>query len=211
MDYPSKWLDFPNQKEIRRLRRDINNTTLLKLQILASVIVAIVTLFLTNVVKDTPIHLQIILCVALCLLTALIFVAPAIIKKIKSSRMGNVLIKGKDAVGIFDDEITYNVLTACEYCRFLTDKSENELNNHLQVFYRLEIAYYLSSSIEMLSTFGASINSIIGECSLHNRISKERMNNIICLIESLLKRDEVEISEKLKEQFHDFKIMVLSK
>lgn len=210
MDYPSKWLDFPNQKEIRRLRRDINNTTLLKLQILASVIVAIITLFLTNVVKDTPIHLQIILCVSLCLLAALIFVAPAIFKRIKSSRMGNVLIKGKDAVGIFDDEITYNVLTACEYCKFLTGESENELDNHLQAFYRLEIAYYLSSSIEMLSTFSASINSIIGASSLCNKISKERMINIICLIESLIKRDEVEISENLREQFYDFKRIVQS-
>lgn len=210
MDYPSKWLDFPNQKEIRRLRRDINNTTLLKLQILASVIVAIVTLFLTNVVKDTPIHLQIILCVALCLLASLIFLAPAIIKRIKSSRMGNVLIKGKDAVGIFDDEITYNVLTACEYCKFLTDESENELDKHLQTFYRLEIAYYLSSSIEMLSMFSASINSIIGESNSRNKISKERMNNIICLIESLLNRKELDISEDLKERFRDFKSVVQS-
>lgn len=211
MDYPSKWLDFPSQKEIRRLRRDINNTTLLKMQILASVIIAIVTLFLTNVVKDTPIQSQIILCASLCLFAALVFVAPAIIKKYKSMRVANVLIKGKDAVAVFDDDITYNVLTACEYCKLLTEDSEDELNRHLQVFYRLEIAYYLSSSIDMLSKFSASINAIIGKSTERNKISQERMNNVISLIDTLLKQDGIEISGDIQKQFEYFKGIVQKK
>lgn len=41
--------------------------------------------------------------------------------------MDNVIIKGKDATSVFDDEIVFNILVACEYYNCKKNITENDL------------------------------------------------------------------------------------
>ena len=118
-DFPGKWFDFTNHKEIRRLRNDLNDSISLKLQIASSIIVAIISFFLQSTIANTTVCIRMIVCAILCLVVLLIFLLPLIIDKINDLRIHNIIINGKDAVTLFDDVVTYNVLVASEYynCR----------------------------------------------------------------------------------------------
>lgn len=79
-NFPSEWLDFSNNKEIKRLRNDINDTFSLKFQIALSVITAILSFHLDKYLQCACIWIQISACVGLCAVVVLIFVFPEIVK-----------------------------------------------------------------------------------------------------------------------------------
>lgn len=163
MNFPSKWLDFTSHKELKRLRKDINNTKEIKIQIAASLIIAIISFYLNNSLSSADEWTQIALCLTLFLAVLAIFVAPSIINWCSMRQRSNTMIGNKDAVSIFDDEITYNVLTACEYYNSKNSTIENDLSTGIKEFYDLEIKYYTLLSIELLSSFTANASTLIGE------------------------------------------------
>lgn len=202
-NFPSEWLDFSNNKEIKRLRSDINDTFSLKFQIALSVITAILSFHLDKYLQCACIWVQISACVGLCAVVVLIFVFPEIVKFFKVRRRCNVIIKGKDAVSIFDDEIVYYVLVACEYFNAKESVPKSNLQDHIVKFYEIEIAYYVSESIKRLHDFSSNITAIFG--SGDNKIPFVRVSNIVSMIGILTEQSGIEIQNSLLTNFTTFK------
>lgn len=201
--FPSKWFDFTNHKELKRLRHDINNTLSLKLQIAASVIVAIISFFMSTYLNGAEKWKQFAFCSVLCIIVGLIFILPPLISYWRLKQRCNVLIKGKDAVSIFDDEIVYNVLVACEYYNARKGIPGSDLKCDMELFYDIEIKYYISESIKRLKEFSANSPVIFGDGE--NKISKERANNIANMIDVLLNTIDIHLDNAIREDFNTFR------
>lgn len=204
-NFPSKWFEFTNHKEIKRLRQDLNNTLSLKIEISASVIVAIISVFLQETITKAETYVKVLFCSILCLIVILIFSFPFIIKCFKNIKRHNIMIKGKDAINLFDDEISYNVLAAVEYNHLIesTAMGDTILNNELKIFYKLEIEYYVTESIKLLNLFKANKNIIIGEGK--NQISTKRFTNIVNMICELIERENLSLDKEIETDFNIIK------
>lgn len=192
---PSKWMDFVNNKELKRLHADINNTMPLKIQTAISILLAILSVILSTVFKDKEEYVTISICLSLMILVVLIYLVPYIIKKSKDSSTRNVFINGKDAITIFDEEIVYYVMTACEYSR--QDKMlYQKLENSVGEFFVLEIGYYVNKAVEGLILFESNFDGIFGDGK--DKISKDRLKNIIDIVDDLTKKHSLSIKEQNK-------------
>lgn len=202
MGFPSKWFEFSNHKELRRLRKDINDTFELKIQIATSIMLAIVAFVFDSYIKCFKPWLQILICVLLCLGVALIFTLPTIIKHFKLRKRCNIIINGKDAINIFDDEILYSVLVACEYSNIKTNISSEALKDEYEKFYNIEIKYYITESIKRLIKFSDSASTIFGDHD--NQIPFERIYNVVGMINFVIKTSNLAIENELLVDFNTF-------
>lgn len=75
---------------------------------------------------------------------------PSIIKKFFYLRC-NIIIKGRDAASLFNDEIVYNILVACEYYNSMQAFIDNDLKCKIKNFYVLEIKYYITKLLSKIS------------------------------------------------------------
>lgn len=182
-NFPSKWFDFTTNKEIKRIRKDINSTLVLKIEISTSIILTIIAFCFSEHIKNLDTIWQVCICCSMCLIVLLIFFTPYILKWISTKRNGNVIIKGKDAVSIFDDEIVYDVLVASEYYNSIELIKKNKIEDDLKAFYNIEIEYYLRKSIDELLKFNTNYSRIFG--NKKNQIPLERLKNILNLIKSI--------------------------
>lgn len=198
-NFPGKWFDFNNHKELRRLRNDMKDTFGLKLQIATSIVIAIVSFFLSEYISEADVWVQILFCVILCVIVLLIFLLPFFIKQCMLKARCNVIIKGKDAISLFDDEIVYNILVACEYYNSMQSIPKNELREELLAFYKLEIEYYISESIKKLLLFSSNCTAIFG--NKKNQISKARICNILALIDKLLNNPDIMLDNIVREDY----------
>lgn len=205
-DFPGKWFDFTNQKELKRLRADVNNTLSLKIQVASSIIIAIVGFFLDDYIQCGEWWLKLIICIGMCVIVAGIFLFPSIQKWYKLRKSCNIIIKGKDAVNVFDDEIVYDVLVAYEYYLALSKTESNGLKDDINQFYNLEIKYYLTDAINKLCMFSANYNSVFGEGN--NRISKERVQNVTSILEKLITCTKIGIDTGEGSDYDTFKKML---
>ena len=203
VNFPGKWFEFTNKKEIKRLRADINDSFSLRIQIASSIIIAIIGYFVEDYIKCGKWWIQLIICLSMCVVVSIIFFLPAIQKYYKLRKRCNVLIKGKDAVNIFDDEIVYNVLVAYEYYFQQSNIDSNILKDDIKDFYNIEINYYVTSAINKLTSFTANLNAVIGEGK--NRISKERAQNIVCIIDKLIVEAKIPVDTSEKSDYTIFK------
>lgn len=202
MNHPSKWFDFVSQKELHRLRQDINNTTSLRIQVFISVLIAILSPFLSQLLSKGPIVVQIIVCATLCLLAVVVFLIPLFEKKFSTLKNQNIIINGKEATTIFDDDIVYSILTACEYYNAKSSIPANALSPDLHEFYELEINYYVRKASNCLESFSATICSIIGNGE--NQIAKERMENLLKMMKTLMENTQNRFSPKDIEYIDEF-------
>lgn len=207
-NFPSKWFDFVNQKELKRLRKDINNTKTFKIQVLVSVIIAIVSMFFNQYVGLCPLWAQILICVLLCLIVILVFLFPLITNSISKSKSCNVYIEGKKATEIFDEEITYSIMVASEYFQSLTLTSSGPLSSDLKNFYMIEIHYYVIESLKKISDFNSNLPGIFGE--KENQITLKRAKNLIALIDNLILNAKLNIPKNLNEKYVSFKNFINS-
>ena len=74
------------------------------------------------------------------------------------------------------------------------------MNEELGKFYNIEIKYYITESIKILSLFAARSTQIIG--NKNNQIPVERIYNILELINILLNDDMVEVDERIVKDFN---------
>lgn len=204
-NFPSKWFDFLNQKELKRLRKDVNNTLWLKIQIATSVIIAICTLIFSDSIKGLDLGWQIGISVGLSFIVILVFCMPWIIKQISLLRINNPLINGKTASTIFDEEIVYNVLVASEFYEIYnnTASSNGKLSNELKEFYEIEVEYYVKTAIEKLNSFASNLVNIVG--SAKYQISVQRIKNIIQMIDIIVSDMKITIDEELLDDYNDIK------
>ena len=182
-NFPSKWFDFTTNKEIKRIRKDINSTLALKIEISTSIILTIIAFCFSEHIKNLDMVWQVCICFSMCLIVFLIFFTPYILKWISTKRHGNVIVKGKDAVSTFDDEIVYNVLVASEYYNSIELIKKNMIEDDLKAFYNIEIEYYLIKAIDEILKFNTNYSRIFG--NKKNQIPLERLKNILDLIKSI--------------------------
>lgn len=202
-NFPSKWLEFTNHKEIKRLRVDINDTLSLKIQIATSIIITIIGFFLEDYIKKGSLCVKATLCILLSLIVILIFTLPSIIKYFRLRKRCNVIIKGKDAINIFDDEIVYSVLVAYEYYSSRQRIENNDLRQELEKFYDIEIKYYITDAVNKLNSFSASAISIFGDGE--NKISKERLSNVISMIDTIIEQTGIQVPSTISDDFDIFR------
>lgn len=202
--FPGRWLDFTSQKELKRLRKDISNTLSLKLQIALSVGVAIISFLLAEYITNCNMWIQIAFCVGLLVVVVLIFLFPLIIDHFRLRMRCNVLIKGKDAVSIFDDEIVYNVLVACEYYNAIISVPNTELREELISFYKIEIAYYVTKAINQLHTMQTNSGAIFGDSD--GKIAYNRARNIVEMIDVLTQNGDIELKDMDKTDLDNIKL-----
>lgn len=200
-NFPSKWFDFLNQKELKRLRRDVNNNFWLKLQIAISVVIAICSIVFSDRIKELCLVAQIILAVGLCLLVTFVFGFPFIAKRISILRYNNNKISPKAASTIFDEEIVYNVLVASEFYEIYITTG-GSLSAELQEFYSIEIEYYLTTAISKLVSFNSNMVNIIGNEKI---LSSKRIKNITKIIDRLLVLNNITLDNTTMEDYTLFK------
>lgn len=202
-NFPSKWFDFTNSKEIKRMRKDLNDTLALKIEISVSIILTIVSFFFGEYFKKLNMGYQILIYSIICVIILLIFFAPNIFKYFSIKKHCNVIIKGKDAVAIFDDEIVYNVLVAAEYSNSKSNIPQNKINSELVSFYEIEIEYYITTAIDQLLQFNTNYHKIVG--SKKNQISKKRLQNILNLIDSIVAFNNIKLDSSRYSLYNEFK------
>lgn len=196
-NFPSKWFDFTTSKEIKRIRKDINNTLSLKIEISVSIILTIIAFLLSEHIKKLDVFWQVFICVLMCLIVLSLFFYTYVSKWCSVKRNGNVIVKGKDAVSTFDDEIVYNVLVAAEYYNSMEHINKNKIESDLIAFYNIEIKYYLTKAIDELLLFNTNYTKIFG--NKKNQIPLERLQNILNLIRSIMKCSGIVIDKSKKQ------------
>lgn len=202
-NFPSKWYDFINHKELKRLRHDLNNTLSLRIEIAVSIILAIISFFFGKNIVNESLSMQITICSVLCVVVALLFLLPYLLNWISVRRRCNVFISGKDAVSIFDDEIVYDILVASEYYNTIDQIPNTALREELRVFYAIEIKYYLEETIKKLTLFNSNLGKIFG--NEKNKIPLERVNNVRRLIDKLFEKNSgIYIDKTLKTSYEMF-------
>ena len=182
-NFPSKWFDFTTIKEIKRIRKDINSTLSLKIEIATSIILTIIAFCFSEYIHNLDTLWQVLICILTCLFVLFIFFTPNIIKMISSKKHGNIIVKGKNAIATFDDDIVYNVLVAAEYFNSIEQIKSNSIRKDLIAFYYIEIEYYLSKAIGELLQFNANYTEIFG--NQKSQISLARLKNVLDLIDSI--------------------------
>ena len=198
-NFPSKWYDFINKKEIKRLRHDLSDSYSLRVEIAASILIAIASFFLSDYVKEMCWVYQLFIYLIIATVVVCIIFIPSIKKYLSIKESGNVYIGGKEAVSIFDDEIVYDVLVACEYFEHKKEIANNTFCDQLTEFYSIEIEYYIKTSIEKLIDFNSNYLKIFGDG--RNRISIRRVDNIISLIDSLVQKVDIKLDENTNSKY----------
>lgn len=192
-NFPSKWFDFTTNKEIKRIRKDINNTLALKIEISSSIILTIIAFCFSEYIHTLSVIWQVCICIAICFIVFLIFFTSYILKWISIKQNGNVIVQGKDAVATFDDEIVYNVLVAAEYYNSIEQIKKNKIENDLIAFYNIEIEYYLLKAVNELLKFNTNYSKIFG--NQKNQIPLVRLKNILDLINSIKKCSNIKFEK----------------
>ena len=201
-NFPGKWFDFTTSKEIKRMRQDVNSTLSLKIEIATSIVLTIVAFFFSEHINTLSISWQIIICTFICAVVLAIFFTPVIIKAISLRKNCNIIINGKNAISIFDDEIVYNVLVAAEYYNCLDRIRTDSVGDNLKNFYKIEIEYYISTSISKLLDFNSNHLSIFGEGE--NKISQARIKNIIDLMNSIIANTGIKLGDEMNKDYVEF-------
>lgn len=212
---PNNWFEFLNNKELKRLRKETNNTLALKIQVSVSIILTIITFFLGENLK-LNIKYQILICVLMIFVTICIFITPFVINRINLMKHCNVIIEGKDAISIFQENIVYDVLVAVEYSNSLISFAEGEnvsdssnLQNELAKFYKSETKYHVEMAIEQLYLLNSSFYRVFG--SRDNQISLTRLGNILSLIDSIIELNDISLGDSQKTKYNIFKSMYNNK
>ncbi len=199
-NFPGSWLNFSEYKEIKRLRMAVTETISLRIQITASLIIAIVSAFASGKIDTWPACRQILLICFVCLLVVAVFFGPIFWNRCKFLVTNNVILNGKKAINIFDDEIVYDLMIATEFKKLIEneEKDKSKIKDELKIFYKAEMTYYVKKSMESLGLMAASYTKIFGAGK--QQISIERARNINTIINELLKECEP-IDEHIKEQY----------
>lgn len=200
-NFPSKWFDFTTSKEIKRIRKDINSSLSLKIEISVSIALTIIAFCFSEHIKKLKPLWQIVICAAMCFVIFMVFFTPYFIAWCSNKRNGNIIIEGKDAVATFDDQIVYDVLVAAEYYNSIESIRKNEIEKELIAFYNIEIEYYLLKAINELLKFNANYTQIFG--NKKNQIPFSRLKNIMDLIQSIIKSAGIKLDKGTKQSLDE--------
>ena len=181
-NFPGNWLSFSEYKEIKRLRKAMTETISLRIQITASAIITILSAFLSSKANEWSVCSQMIFISCACLLVIGVIWGPAIVEHCKFFITNNIILNGKKAINIFDDEIVYDIMIATEFEKLI----DTEKNGELKIFYKAEMTYYVKKSMESLILMSASYSRIFGPGE--QQVSIERVRNINTIINNLLEK-----------------------
>ena len=134
----------------------------------------------------------------LCVTVGILFL-PYIIKWISRRKKANLIINGKDANSLFDDEVVYDIMVACEYFQDKISIPNTILTNELNEFYDIEIAYYVDCAIKKLILFAPNYSKIFGRGV--NQISFKRFDNIKNLTNVLIEQLQIHLDNNVATQY----------
>lgn len=197
MNFPGSWLNFSEYKEIKQLRMALTETISLRIQITVSIIIAIVTLAFSGEISELDLCYKVLIILGICFLVVVIFLWPLFQKYYKFMKTNNVMLDGKKAINIFDDEIVYDIMIATEFKKLMVA----ETNIGLKTFYQAEMTYYVKKSMENLNMMSSSYIKIFGEGG--QQVSVERVRNINTIINELLS-ECAEIDETITVNYGTF-------
>ncbi|MCM1261771.1 MAG: hypothetical protein NC313_03545 [Butyrivibrio sp.] len=197
MNFPGSWLNFSEYKEIKQLRMALTETISLRIQITVSIIIAIVTLSFSGEISELDLCYKVLIILGICFLVVVIFLWPLFQKYYKFMKTNNVMLDGKKAINIFDDEIVYDIMIATEFKKLMVA----EKNIGLKTFYQAEMTYYVKKSMENLNMMSSSYIKIFGEGG--QQVSVERVRNINTIINELLS-ECAEIDETITVNYGTF-------
>ncbi len=190
---PSKWQDFPINKDIRRIKKENSKTFWNKLNLLISVIVVCITLVLEGVVcpKDRAW-----IAGSLCVVMVIIFFAPYVYRYIKEGRFAVKRIGNSQLIQLFDEDIIYNMIIAYE---FYKEKSEPGLDNAVKEFYNIEQSYYFEKVVIDMKRISAAKERLIKS----GYLSEIRYNNVLKMIKLLYDEKQMVLSEETQNLVED--------
>lgn len=188
-NFPSEWLAFTTNKEIKRLRQEISDTNKLRVQIAISVVIAVLSFYLEDEVSDWNPVGQWLFVVAVCVSVILTFLLPRFFAYCKLRRINNIVLDGRKATNLFDEEVVYDVMMAVEFFRHAHERGEEYLEKQLREFYLVEMTYYVKKSIESLKSMTAVNARLLG--NKENQLSLKRVDNITAIIDNLLQSCDI--------------------
>lgn len=181
-NFPSKWLEFSEYKEVHKLRQALTDTTSFKIELAVAIIVGIVNVFFSEELRQLPLLCKIIITFIICILFIYFFLRNEICGIVRRLTIDNILLRRNQAINIFDDEIVYDIMVAVEYYENLQGIS-GVLMDETTEFYQQQIFYYLCRAKKKLVQMNTNIKGIFGDDG--NRISLDRVNNAISIINKL--------------------------
>ena len=191
------WQTIQSRKEIQNIKKQIKTSKLFNCTIIIEIILVIMGFALDNIFSEKQFDLGwTIISIISILIPLSIFFVNTFIKI--SKKQHNKMVKDQhEIINLFDDEICYYVITA----ESLYDSLQNKINNsssdkptkvkiEAQLFYYIEISYYLNKSVSLISTMGNNIENLVASpngsvIDRANIISFSRFQNTVLLINEI--------------------------
>lgn len=178
-----EWQSFSQKKDIEAI---VKNTKEKKdIQLTATVEICLVTLSIAadNIWENgSTIVWAIIVALSILPIAALIF--KYICVYIKKHRPGSDIPNSKDMIDIFDNEVCYYIMMAKSYSKKIKKCPENE-----DVFFYIEMCFYLNKAIHYLSCMENCANAVFSEkyeeIYSSKKISVTRLKNLYNIIDEV--------------------------
>ncbi len=210
-NFPSKWGEFVEGKEIRRINKSLNTNNAISWQLFCNIVTIILTTILNLYLNSLKANQVKWLMFGIILFFLLLSALPIIIYKFKRIFRVNIFMKGKDAVKLFDEDIVYNTMMAYEFYEQIVALQQNNtnqnstpqgnmtaLNGNINDFYKIEVSYYVNKAIDELISFNSNLREIVynpiqgGKNS--KMISKDRVLNITDILNNLINLTNIQVN-----------------
>lgn len=205
-NFPSKWYDFVTAKEIKRIRRDMNDKRLQLVQLIMAFLTSVLTPIYSQFVDRLEIWQSVLIWVAFCIYIAIVLFLPYITSAFKSLLVSNILVENKKALTQFDEEVVYSTLVACEFSEFNTSMMDPALASNVDAFNKIEVEYYVKNAVTILASFASRPSGIFGNKA--DQISKERFKNITNILDVLKNKHSINIDSALSDSYSALKNVV---
>lgn len=198
------WLTLQTRKDLTFIRRSLEHDSV-NYAIFADIFIALFAFVLDHILWNvvdpqtgkieqvTPSLYWIIIAVLLCLIPTCIFGYGFIKRKIYQSDIKKVT-PVEYLVDLFDNEISYNIMTA-DSMRDLMTKEDSTVEEEIRQFYFIEAMYYVNKAVTQLYSFRMQGNKAIIAGNVHEGVSCSRFQNV-CEIISGIYRSLMDISKK---------------
>lgn len=178
------WQSFSQKKNIEEIARNTKQKTEIQMTALAEVSLVLISISFEHFTCANIdwVWLGIIIVAAIPIL---ILFGSYIIYIRDKRKIGRDIPNRKEAIDLFDNETCYYVLMAEAYSRKLNEAVDEEIN----MFYYIEMCFYLNKAIYNLSTMQSSVDKIFSKDTekLYQKkmISVTRLNNLFKIIDKI--------------------------
>lgn len=185
------WQSFSMKKDIEKIRKSLQITKTVQLSILGEIALVVLSAALSNLFVTPESLRKFWVVVIICSLIPL--VAPLglwLYKKHENQRPGSNLIKPRDFIDVFDNEICYFILIAESYYSMLVETiTEVDIHTEVKRFYFIEASYYANKAVSSLGPIAHIAKEVLtlrkDDVVEKRLISIARYNNVVTLLEAI--------------------------